>query len=263
MQAVILAGGFGTRISEESAVRPKPMVEIGNKPVLWHIMKMYAHHGIEDFIVCCGYRGEQIKQWFSNYRHNAADILVDLSSGETTVLRSPREQWRVTLVDTGLDTMTGGRIRRVRDLLDDTFLLTYGDGVTDLDIGATVDFHAGHGGAVTLTAVQQPGRFGALALDPASSLVDGFHEKPGSKDGRRMAYISGGFFVCQRSAIDRIEGDATVWEREPLESLAADGQLHAYRHDGFWHPMDTLHDKNVLEGLWAQPDCPWRTWTPA
>lgn len=261
MQTVILAGGFGTRISEESAVRPKPMVEIGSRPILWHIMKMYEQHGIEDFIVCCGYRGEQIKQWFRDYVFAGSDLTVDLGSGDITILRRPRESWRVTMVDTGLNTMTGGRIRRVSDLLDDTFLLTYGDGVTDLDIGATVDFHREHGGLATLTAVKRPGRFGALALDPNSSLVDAFHEKPGGRDGKRAAYVSGGFFVCEPEAIERIEGDDTVWEREPLESLADDGELHAYRHDGFWHPMDTLRDRNVLEDLWARPDCPWRTWT--
>lgn len=259
MKAVILAGGFGTRISEESAVRPKPMVEIGGRPILWHIMKMYAHHGIDDFVVCCGYRGEQIKEWFAQYSTLASDFTIDLGSGEIEVLTPPTEDWRVTLVDTGLETMTGGRIGRVGHLLDDTFCLTYGDGVSDVDIRGSIAFHRDHGGLATLTAVRRPGRFGALALEAGETAVGTFHEKP-QDHARENAYINGGFFVAEPGVLDYIDGDDTVWERQPLEGLAADGQLHAFRHEGFWQPMDTLRDRNVLEDLWAG-DAPWRVWS--
>lgn len=260
MKAVILAGGYGTRISEESAVRPKPMVDIGRRPILWHIMKMYEQHGIEDFIVCAGYRGEQISEWFASYALTNSDVTFDLGAGTHTVHRRPDERWRVTVVDTGLDTMTGGRIKRVGEYLDDTFCLTYGDGVSDVDLTAAIAQHRSEGATVTLTAVQRPGRFGALSLTPGSSQIRGFKEKPRGDDAREAAYINGGFFVVEPDALDQIDGDDTVWEREPLERLARLEKLHAYRHDGFWQPMDTLRDKNVLEDLWSSGAAPWATW---
>ena len=261
MKAVILAGGFGTRISEESAVKPKPMVEIGGRPILWHIMKMYEHHGIDDFIVCCGYRGEQIKEWFAHYSLVTSDVSFNLADGSVDIIRRPPERWRVTLVDTGLNTMTGGRVNRVADYVSDgTFCLTYGDGVSDVDLSATVAFHHERNAVVTLTAVQRPGRFGALALQPDESKVDRFHEKPVGDDQHQTAYVNGGFFVVEPAALQFIDGDDTVWEEGPLERLAMAGQLHAYRHDGFWHPMDTLRDKHVLEEMWADGTAPWCRW---
>ena len=259
MKAVILAGGFGTRISEESAVRPKPMVEIGGRPIIWHIMKIYEAAGITDFVVCCGYRGDQVKDYFLHYAQRASDLAVDLTTGEVTFLRRGAEPWRVTLVDTGDGTMTGGRLKRVADLLwDGTFCLTYGDGVADLRVDAVVDFHKQVGASATLTAVQPPGRFGALALAAGQEFVDGFHEKPQGEGGG--AWVNGGFFVLEPEVLDYVDGDATVWEREPLERLAADGRLAAYRHHGFWQPMDTLRDKMVLESLWDEGVAPWRLW---
>ena len=257
MQAVILAGGFGTRISEESTVRPKPMVEIGDRPIMWHIMKIYAAAGVTDFIVCCGYKGHMIKDWFANYRVHVSDMTFDLKRDTVEIHESRAEDWRVTCVDTGLGTMTGGRLKRVADYLDgDTFCLTYGDGLADIDVAETLTFHRAEGRKATLTAVQPPGRFGALALD--NGKVGGFREKPTGQG--HASWINGGYFVLEPSVIDYIEGDDTVWEREPLERLAADGELSAFRHDGFWQPMDTLRDKMVLENLWTSGEAEWKRW---
>ena len=254
-KVVILAGGLGTRLSEETTVRPKPMIEIGGRPILWHIMKIYAAHGLTDFIVCLGYRGYMIKEYFANYVLHTADVTVDLATGSIAYHATHSEPWQVTLVDTGEATMTGGRVRRVaRYLGDEPFCLTYGDGVADVDIGALLAHHRSHGLAATVTAVQPPGRFGALDLD--GDAVRRFKEKPDGEGG----WINGGFFVLDRAVIDRIEGDATVFENEPLEGLARDGQLSAYRHDGFWQPMDTLRDKSQLEALWSSGRAPWKAW---
>jgi glucose-1-phosphate cytidylyltransferase len=254
MKTVILAGGLGTRISEESHLRPKPMIEIGGRPILWHIMRLYAHHGFNDFVVCLGYRGYVVKEYFANYVLHNADLTVDLASGAIEYHATNHEPWKVTLVETGAETMTGGRLKRVAKYLDpgQPFFLTYGDGVSDVDLNALLAFHKKHGKDATITAVAPPGRFGAL--DIQDGRVDRFIEKPPGDQG----LINGGFFVLNPSVIDRIEGDAIVWEREPLEGLAADGQLMAYRHDGFWAAMDTLRDKNVLESLWASGEAPWR-----
>lgn len=257
MKAVILAGGYGTRISEESAIRPKPMVEIGNRPILWHIMKIYSAHGINEFIICCGYKGHMIKEYFANYYLHHADVTFDMRENRMTVHHTAIEPWQVTLVDTGEKTMTGGRIKRIQPYVgDETFCLTYGDGVSDVDIRALIAYHREQGVTVTLTAVQPPGRFGAFTLAEDQSLIASFKEKP-SGDG---AYINGGFFVVEPAAFDLIAGDDTVWEREPLEQLALSGQLAAYRHHGFWHPMDTLRDKNYLEELWQSGKAPWKIW---
>lgn len=242
-------------------MRPKPMVEIGGRPIIWHIMKCYSQHGITDFVVCCGYRGEFLKEYFLNYAHWQADLTVDLASGDATIHRNGTEQWRVTLVDTGLETMTGGRVRRVRDYLDgQTFCLTYGDGVSDVDISALVDFHRQQDATVTLTAVQPPGRFGALVLDEGETRIASFKEKPRGDGLSEEAWVNGGFFVVEPAALDYVDGDDTVWEREPLEKLAASGQLSAFRHRGFWQPMDTLRDRHVLEDLWASGHAPWKIW---
>ena len=264
MKAVILAGGYGTRLSEETAVRPKPMVEIGGKPIIWHIMRSYASYGIDDFIVCCGYRGDVLKEYFLNYSNWESDLSVDLGSGEVTVHRGARESWRVTLVETGLNTMTGGRVRRVRSYLDDeTFCLTYGDGVSDVAIDQLISFHEERQAWATLTAVQPPGRFGALTLPTGQDYITRFHEKPDSGDGGEQAWVNGGYFVLEPEAVDLIDGDATVWEREPLERLAAKGLLAAFRHHGFWQPMDTLRDKHQLESLWESGEAPWAaSWDP-
>jgi glucose-1-phosphate cytidylyltransferase len=259
VKAVILAGGHGTRISEESAVRPKPMVEIGNQPILWHIMKLYAAHGVDDFVVCCGYKGHLIKEYFAGYSIRRSDITVDLGSNEVVIHRRHLEPWRVTLVDTGDSTMTGGRIKRVAQHVNDgTFLLTYGDGVADIDITALLAVHRESGALTTLTAVQTPGRFGALTLHDGQQLVTSFHEKPEGRGG--TSWINGGFFALEPEALDYIQNDQTVWEREPLEQLAGDGKLAAFRHEGFWQPMDTLRDKMVLEDLWDSGKAPWRVW---
>ncbi len=257
MKAVILAGGYGTRISEESAIRPKPMVEIGNRPILWHIMKIYSAHGINEFIICCGYKGHMIKEYFANYYLHHADVTFDMRENRMTVHHTKIEPWQVTLVDTGENTMTGGRIKRIQPYVgNETFCLTYGDGVSDVDIRALIAYHREQGVTVTLTAVQPPGRFGAFSLSEGQTLIESFKEKP-KGDG---AYINGGFFVVEPAAFDLIAGDETVWEREPLEQLAQRGQLAAYRHNGFWHPMDTLRDKNYLEGLWQSGQAPWKIW---
>lgn len=256
MKAVILAGGLGTRISEETGYRPKPMVEIGGRPIIWHIMKIYSRYGINDFIICCGYRGYMIKEFFANYFLHMSDVTFDMKSNTMDVHQNSAEPWRVTLIDTGADTMTGGRIRRVRDYVgDEEFCLTYGDGVGDVDISALIAFHRSHGRLATLTGVQPPGRFGSLALD--GDTVTAFEEKPHG-DG---AWINGGYFVVSPKVMELIGGDDTVWEREPLERLAQQDQLMVYRHAGFWHPMDTLRDKNTLEKMWQDNAAPWKIWS--
>ncbi|WP_309091844.1 glucose-1-phosphate cytidylyltransferase [Phenylobacterium sp.] len=254
MKTVILAGGLGTRISEESHLKPKPMIEVGGRPILWHIMKLYSHHGFNDFIVCLGYKGYVIKEYFANYVLHNADLTVDLDKGAIEYHATNHEPWRVTLVETGADTMTGGRLKRVARYLEpgEPFFFTYGDGLSDVDLRALADFHRGHGKAATITAVAPPGRYGALEI--AAGRVERFTEKPPGDN----ALINGGFFVLQPEVVDRIAGDAMSWESEPLESLARDGQLMAYRHDGFWAAMDTLRDKNHLEALWASGEAPWR-----
>ena len=259
MKVVILAGGYGTRISEESTVRPKPMVEIGGRPILWHIMKLYSSHGINDFIVCCGYKGEVIKEYFANYALYTSDMTFDLQKDEVEVHRRGAEPWRVTLVDTGQGTMTGGRIKRVREYIQGgPFCLTYGDGLSDIDLTALIDFHREQHTFATLTAVQPPGRFGALALEHDQTRIAAFREKP--QGDVEEAWINGGFFVLEPDVLDYIDGDGTVWESEPLERLAHEGQLSAYRHRGFWQPMDTLRDKHVLENLWNSEAPPWKRW---
>ena len=254
MKTVILAGGLGTRISEESHLRPKPMIEIGSRPILWHIMTHYSRHGFNDFIVCLGYKGYVVKEYFANYVLHHADVTVDLAKGSIEYHATNHEPWRVTLVETGGETMTGGRLKRVGRYLDagEPFFLTYGDGLSDVDLGALAQFHRDHGREATVTAVAPPGRFGALELEERR--VQRFSEKPPGDNG----LINGGFFVLQPSVLERIAGDATVWENEPLEGLAQDSQLMAYRHDGFWAAMDTLRDKNQLEALWASGKAPWR-----
>jgi len=257
MKAMILAGGLGTRIAEETRTLPKPMIEIGGMPILWHIMKIYETHGIKEFVVCLGYRGDVIKHFFTNYRLFGSDISVDIKSGGQVVFhRSDAEDWRVTLVETGEKTETGGRVRIASRYLgdDDTFLLTYGDGVGNVDIRKAIDFHRSEGRLATVTAVQPPGRFGAL--DMQGNKVTQFLEKPKGDGG----YINGGFFVLSRKCIDYIGGDGIKWENEPLEKLAREGQLSAFRHDGFWQPMDTLRDKGQLESLWQAGDAPWKIW---
>lgn len=257
MKAVILAGGLGTRLSEETALRPKPMVEIGGYPILWHIMKTYSHHGIDDFVICCGYKGEVIKSWFADYAMRTSDVTFDLGNNSMTIHKARAEQWRVTCVDTGPTTMTGGRLRRVREHVgDDTFCFTYGDGVADVNVTELVKFHKAEGRDATMTVTQPPGRFGAIVLGQDQTQIEQFQEKP-KGDG---AFINGGYFVLEPNTIDRIAEDATTWEQEPLRGLANDGQLSAYKHTGFWQPMDTLRDKNYLEGLWADAKAPWKVW---
>jgi glucose-1-phosphate cytidylyltransferase len=255
VKAVILAGGKGTRIAEETAVRPKPMVEIGGRPILWHIMKSYSHYGVNDFVICCGYLGHKIKEYFLNYSYQNADLTVDLESGAVTIHQSNVEPWRVTLVDTGQDTLTGGRVGRIASYVRDDpfFCMTYGDGVSDVDIGALIAFHERHGRKATVTAVTPLARFGAL--DMVGDAVTHFVEKPHNEAG----YINGGYFVLKPSVLDLIEGDDTIFEKGPLETLAADGDLMAFRHDGFWQPMDTLRDKDHLDELWAA-GAPWKSW---
>lgn len=255
MKTVILAGGLGTRISEESHLRPKPMIEIGGKPILWHIMKMYSAFGLNDFIICCGYRGYVIKEYFANYFLHNSDITFDLRNNEQTIHESFGDPWKVTVVNTGDETQTGGRLKRVQKFLgNETFCLTYGDGVGDVNIGSLLDFHKNHGKLATVTAVQPPGRFGQLQMD--GNQVSEFVEKPVGDGG----YINGGFFVLSPKVIDYITDDKTIWERDPLMRLATDGQLQAFTHDGFWQPMDTLRDKNQLENLWASGKAPWKMW---
>jgi glucose-1-phosphate cytidylyltransferase len=256
MKAVILAGGLGTRISEETGVRPKPMVEIGGKPILWHILKTYSHHGINEFVICLGYKGYLIKEYFANYFLHTSDVTFDIAANRVEVHQRHAEPWRVTLVDTGETTQTGGRLKRVASYLGaETFCFTYGDGVAAVDFRTLVDFHRRQGRIATVTAVRPPGRFGAL--DIQGHRITRFEEKP-LGDG---SWVNGGFFVLETAALDYIEGDATVWERGPLESMAADGQLSAYTHTGFWQPLDTLRDKMRLEELWQTGTPPWKVWT--
>lgn len=255
MKAVILAGGLGTRISEESHLRPKPMIEVGGKPVLWHIMKTYSHYGINDFIICCGYKGYVIKEYFANYFLHMSDVTLDMSRNSMEVHQRYVEPWRVTLVNTGEETLTGGRLRRIREHLgNEPFCFTYGDGLSDVDIGELIRFHRNHGRLATVTAIQPPGRYGALDID--GDAVANFKEKPVG-DG---AWINGGYFVLNPAVIDNIDGDQSSWEGEPLMRLAREGQLMSYRHTGFWQAMDTLRDKIQLEELWSAGNPPWKVW---
>ncbi|XCV40851.1 glucose-1-phosphate cytidylyltransferase [Methylococcus sp. ANG] len=255
MKAVILAGGYGTRISEESHLKPKPMIEIGGRPILWHILKIYSHYGINDFVICLGYKGYVIKEYFANYFLHMSDVTFDMARNQMEVHQRNAEPWRVTLVDTGVETMTGGRLKRVRDYLGDgTFCFTYGDGVCDVPVDRLIAWHREHGKYATLTAIQPPGRFGALHIEGAS--VRHFHEKPDG-DG---AWVNGGFFVLEPEVFDYIDSDAAIWEQAPMQRLAQAGQLQAYQHRGFWQPMDTLRDKNTLEELWSTAKAPWKVW---
>ena len=257
MKAVILAGGLGTRLSEETTIKPKPMVEIGGQPILWHIMKIYSAHGINDFIICCGYKGYVIKEYFANYFLRMSDVTFDMRFNQMNIHAGKAEPWRVTLVDTGENTLTGGRLKRVQEHIgNETFCFTYGDGVCDVNITELVKFHKEQGVLGTLTAVQPPGRFGALSLAKGQTKITHFQEKP-EGDG---AWINGGYFVMEPEVIDYITDDSTVWEQEPLKKLAHTEQLAAYKHDGFWQPMDTLRDKNYLEGLWQNNKAPWKVW---
>jgi glucose-1-phosphate cytidylyltransferase len=256
MKVVILAGGFGTRLAEETDVRPKPMVEIGGRPILWHIMKIYSAHGVNEFIICCGYKGYVIKEYFANYFLHMSDVTFDMASNQMEVHHKKAEPWRVTLVDTGEETLTGGRLKRVARFVqdDNAFCFTYGDGVADVDVTAQIKFHLMHGKLATVTAVQPPGRYGALLRE--GDAVSGFQEKPPG-DG---AWINGGFFVLNPKVIDFIDGDSSSWEGRPLETLAAAGELQAFEHEGFWQPMDTLRDKTHLEQLWFSGKAPWKSW---
>ena len=255
MRAVILAGGFGTRISEESHLKPKPMVEIGGKPILWHIMKIYSAHGINDFIICLGYKGYLIKEYFANYFLHMSDVTFDIAANKMEVHQNSAEPWKVTLVDTGEDTMTGGRLKRVKQYLGkEAFCMTYGDGVADIDISGLIAFHKRQGRLATVTAIQPPGRFGALNLE--EQRITSFQEKPQGDGG----WISGGFFVLSPGVVDYIEGDETVWERDPMQRLARENQMSAFLHRGFWQPMDTLRDRGHLEELWTGGRAPWKVW---
>ena len=256
MKAVILAGGLGTRISEETHLKPKPMIEVGGYPILWHIMKTYSHYGVNDFIICCGYKGYLIKEYFANYFLHMSDVTFDMTDNRMEVLQRSAEPWRVTLIDTGENTMTGGRLKKVAKYLqgEEAFCMTYGDGVSDVNIDKLIAFHKAHGAKATITATLPPGRFGALEMN--GNKVQSFQEKPKGDGGK----INGGFFVLSPSVIDLVTGDDCIWERQPLEALAAQGELCAYQHDGFWQPMDTLRDKTLLEDLWRTGDAPWKVW---
>lgn len=254
MKVVLLAGGFGTRLAEETDVRPKPLVEIGGRPILWHIMKLYGAAGVDEFLIALGYKGYMVKEYFANYHLHAADVTIDLAKNAVLTHGSAADPWRVTLVDTGETTMTGGRLKRLRPYIDGTFCMTYGDGVGDVDIAALLAFHRAHGKAATVTVVQPPGRFGAVEL--RGNDVVAFTEKPRGDN----AWINAGFFVLEPTVLDLIEGDATVWEQEPLTRLAQTGNLAAYKHEGFWHPLDTLRDKRALDGLWRGGNAPWKRW---
>lgn len=254
MKAVLLAGGLGTRISEESASRPKPMIEVGGKPIIWHIMKMYAAHGINEFIVCCGYKGYVIKEYFANYFLHQSDVTIDMATNNIEVHHKKAEPWKITLVDTGEETQTGGRLKRVADYVDGDFCMTYGDGVGSVDLTGLLKFHASHGKLATMTAVQPPGRFGALQLN--GNKIESFVEKPQGDGG----WINGGFFVLNSKVLEQISSDNTLWEQEPLRNLAKQGELQAFFHSGFWQPMDTLRDKTHLESLWATGKAPWKMW---
>lgn len=255
MKAVILAGGLGTRLSEETSTKPKPMVRIGGYPILWHIMKMYSSHGVNDFVICAGYKGYVIKEYFANYFMHMSNITFDMSNNEMMVHENNAEPWKVTIVDTGDESMTGGRLKRVKDYLDgESFCFTYGDGVSDVNIREVIKFHKEKGKWATVTAVQPPGRFGAIKMDDTT--ITSFVEKPNGDGG----FINGGFFVLEPEVLDLIENDSTIWEREPMEKLAELRQIEAYRHTGFWRPMDTLRDKNYLEDLWNSNKAPWKVW---
>jgi glucose-1-phosphate cytidylyltransferase len=254
MMAVILAGGFGTRISEESTLRPKPMIEIGGMPILWHIMKIYSSHEVNEFLICCGYKGYLIKEYFANYFLHMSDVTFDMSNNTMEVHHKKVEPWKITLVDTGEATQTGGRLRKVKDYINNDFCMTYGDGLGSVDISASIQFHQHHGKKATMTAVQPPGRFGAIEAEQTH--VRAFVEKPIGDGG----WINGGFFILKPEVIDLISSDKAIWEKEPLESLAQEGQLEAYFHKGFWQPMDTLRDKNYLEDLWSNGNAPWKSW---
>ena len=257
MKVVILAGGFGTRISEESSIKPKPMVEVGDQPILWHIMKIYSAYGINDFVICCGYKSHVVKEYFANYHLHRADVTFDLENDAMEVHNRRAEPWRVTLVETGDKSMTGGRLKRVAEFVgDETFCLTYGDGVSNVNIRDLITFHKAQGVLATLTAAQPPGRFGAFQLGHGENKIASFKEKPDG-DG---AWVNSGFFVLEPGVMDYIEGDSTVWEKAPMERLASSGKLAAYRHHGFWQSMDTLRDKHVLEDLWQNGDAPWKVW---
>ena len=257
LKVVILAGGFGTRLSEETDFKPKPMVEIGEYPILWHIMKIYSHYGFNDFIICLGYKGYMIKEYFANYFLHNSDVSIDLGQNKIEIMDSHSENWKVTLIDTGLNTMTGGRVKRVQKYIgNETFMLTYGDGVASININKLVEFHEKHGRYATVTAVQPSGRFGSMGISD-ESIVDEFIEKPAGDGG----WVNGGFFVLEPQIFDYIKGDETIWEREPLETLAKEKQLVAYKHVGFWKPMDTLRDKRELERLWNNGGAPWKIWT--
>ncbi len=254
MKAVILAGGFGTRISEESHLKPKPMIEIGGRPILWHIMKIYGAAGINEFIICCGYKGHIIKEYFANYFLYMSDVTFDMSDNQMQIHHQHAEPWKVTIVDTGESTMTGGRVKRVAEYIDDTFCMTYGDGVTDLDVKDLIKTHKQNKKSATVTCVQPAGRYGSIEFE--GDAIKGFMEKP-IGDGR---WISGGFFVLEPNVLQRIEGDETIWERDPMESLAKDGELNGYKHNGFWAAMDTLRDRNQLEEMWQSGSAPWKIW---
>lgn len=254
MKAIILAGGLGTRISEESVSRPKPMIEIGSMPILWHILKIFSHHSVNDFIICCGYKGYIIKEYFANYFLHMSDVTIDMSSNSMMVHNKKAEPWKVTLVDTGETTQTGGRLKRITSYLDDDFCMTYGDGLGSVNISGLIKFHKEHGKLATMTAVQPPGRFGALQIE--GTQINKFLEKPQGDGG----WINGGFFVLNPKVLELIDGDDIVWERQPLEVLAKKGELQSFFHTGFWHPMDTLRDKNFLEDLWSSGDAPWKLW---
>ena len=257
MKVVILAGGFGTRLAEETGIKPKPMVEIGGLPILWHIMKIYSSHGLNEFIICLGYKGYTIKEYFSSYALQTADVTFDFARGTSRIHRKKTEPWKVTLVETGLETMTGGRIKRAKKYIgNDTFCLTYGDGLCDVNIKKLIDYHKKNKAFATLTAVQPPGRFGAFTLDENEGKIKSFKEKP-KGDG---AWVNGGFFVLEPEIFEFIKDDSTVWEQSPMERLAQEGQLSAFRHQGFWQPMDTLRDKNMLEKLWQSEKAPWKIW---
>ena len=255
MKVVLLAGGLGTRISEESSLRPKPMIEIGGRPILWHIMKIYLAHGLRDFVICCGYKGYMIKEYFANYSLHMSDVTIDMEKNSIEVHQKKAEPWRVTLVDTGEATQTGGRLKRISEYIDDDFCMTYGDGVGSVDITELTAFHRQHGKLATMTATQPPGRFGAMHLE--GNAVTSFLEKPTGDGG----WINGGFFVLSPKTLELVEGDETIWERKPLEALAQAGQLQAFFHPGFWQPMDTLRDKNYLEDLWQSGKAPWKAWS--
>ncbi len=256
MKAVILAGGYGTRLSEETSLRPKPLIEIGSKPILWHIMKIYSSYGVTDFIICLGYKGYLIKEFFANYYLHTSDVTFDIANNRMQFLNSYAEPWKVTLVDTGENTMTGGRLKRIASYIKDeeSFCLTYGDGVGDVNIAELIDFHYSKGVLATMTAVEPSGRFGATEID-TQGLITSFQEKP-----RSGGWINGGFFVCSPKVLNYISGDDCIWEKEPLENLAKDSQIAAYKHKGFWQPMDTLREKTLLESLWQQGVAPWKTW---